>query len=368
MKNLSKISVNLKERSYDIFIGFNQLRSLGNLVKKLDLGTHAIIITNPKIKKLYHSKLTPGLKKNNIKTTYIEVPDSEKSKSLKYLNSTINRIVKLDLKTRLFVITLGGGVVGDLGGFVAAIYKRGIAYIQIPTSLLAQVDSSIGGKVAVDLPQGKNLLGAFYQPKMVFCDSSFLQTLSLRQLKTGLAEIIKYGIIADKQLFNFLEHNYHKIFELDKNALNYIITQSAAIKAKIVSLDERETKGIRTILNYGHTIGHAIEAASGYEANYTHGEAISIGMVCAAEIAHHLKLCSLKTLGRIESMIAIAGLPIHIKNVPLAKIMKTYLHDKKFIHGKNRFVLPVSIANVEVHEGIPENLIKKVISERIMKK
>ena len=202
---------------------------------------------------------------------------------------------------------------------------------------------------------------------MVFCDSSLLETLSLRQLKTGLAEIIKYGIIADKQLFKFLEHNYHKIFKLDKNALNYIITQSATIKAKVVALDEREKKGIRTILNYGHTIGHAIETACEYEANYTHGEAISIGMVCAAEIAHRLKLCSLKTLGRIESMIAIAGLPIHIKNVSLSKIMKTYLHDKKFINGKNRFVLPVEIGKVEVHEDIPENLIKKVISERIKK-
>ena len=368
MKNLSRISVNLKERSYDIFIGFNQFRSLGSLIKKLELGTHAVIITNPKIKKLYQTKLTSSLKKNNIKTTYIQVPDSEKSKSLKYLNSSISKIVKLDLKTKLFIITLGGGVVGDLGGFIAAVYKRGVPYIQIPTSLLAQVDSSIGGKVAVDLPQGKNLVGAFYQPKMVFCDSSLLETLSLRQLKTGLAEIIKYGIIADKQLFKFLEHNYHKIFKLDKNALNYIITQSATIKAKVVSLDEREKKGIRTILNYGHTIGHAIETACGYEANYTHGEAISIGMVCAAEIAHRLKLCSLKTLGRIESMIAIAGLPIHIKNVSLSKIMKTYLHDKKFINGKNRFVLPVEIGKVEVHEDIPENLIKKVISERIKRK
>jgi 3-dehydroquinate synthase len=368
MKNLSRISVNLKERSYDIFTGFNQLRSLGNLVKRLNLGTHAVIITNPKIKKLYQAKLSPGLNKNKIKTTYIEVPDSEKAKSLKYLNSSIEKIVKLDLKTRLFIVTLGGGVVGDLGGFIAAVYKRGIPYIQIPTSLLAQVDSSIGGKVAVDLPQGKNLLGAFYQPRMVFCDSSFLQTLSSRQLKTGLAEVIKYGIIADKQLFEFLEHNYHKIFKLEKNALNYIINQSAAIKAKVVSLDEREEKGLRTILNYGHTIGHAIEAACEYGTNYTHGEAISVGMICAAEIAHHLKLCSLKTLGRIESMIAITGLPIHIKNVSLAKIMKTYLHDKKFINAKNRFVLPVDIGKVEVHEGIPEKLIKKVISERIKKK
>ncbi len=368
MKKVARISVNLKERSYDIFIGFNQLRSLGNFIKKLDLGNHAVIITNPKIKKLYQSKITPGLKKNNNQTTYIEIPDSEKSKSLNCLKSAIGKIVKIDIKTRLFIIALGGGVVGDLGGFIAAVYKRGIPYIQIPTSLLAQVDSSIGGKVAVDLPQGKNLLGAFYQPKMVFCDSSFLQTLNLRQLKTGLAEVIKYGIIADKQLFEFLENNYHKVFKLEKDALNYIINQSAAIKARVVSEDERETKGIRTILNYGHTIGHAIEAACGYEADYTHGEAISIGMVCAAEIAHHLNLCSLKTLGRIESMISIAGLPIHIKNVPLAKIMKTYLHDKKFIRGKNRFVLPTNIGKVEVHENIPENLIKKVVSERIKNK
>jgi 3-dehydroquinate synthase len=368
MKNLSKVSVGLKERTYDIYIGFNQLRSLGCLIKKLNLGSHAVIITNPNIKKLYQSKLNSTLKKNKFDTTYIEVPDSEKAKSLKYLNSSIEKIVKLDVKTRLFIIVLGGGVAGDLGGFIAAVYKRGIPYIQIPTSLLAQVDSSIGGKVAVDLPQGKNLLGAFYQPRLVFCDSSFLQTLNSRQLKTGLAEIIKYGVIADKQLFDFIEHNYHRIFKLEKDALNYIITQSAAIKAKVVSQDERETKGIRTILNFGHTIGHAIETACGYKNSYTHGEAISIGMVCAAEISHRLGLCSPKTLGRIESMISIVGLPIHIKNVSLSKIMSAYLHDKKFISGKNRFVLPRSIGKVEVREGIPENLIKKVVSERIKKK
>ena len=368
MKNISKIPVNLKERSYDIFIGCRQLRLLGVLVKKLDIGNHALVITNSNIRKIYGSKISATFSQNDIKTTYLEVPDSEKAKSLKSLGATVKKAVGLDLKQRLFIVTLGGVVVGDLGGFMAAIYKRGVSYVQIPTSLLAQVDSAIGGKVAVDLPQGKNLLGAFYQPKMVFCDTSFLQTLGLRELKTGLAEVIKYGIIADKQLFEFLEHNYHKIFKLDPQALNYIILRSAGIKARVVSRDETEQKGLRTVLNYGHTIGHAIETACGYKTSYTHGEAVSIGMVCAAEIARRLNLCSLKTLGRIESIISIVGLPIHIKDVSMAKIMQAYQHDKKFIRGKNRFVLPLGIGRVEVHEAIPEALVKQVVAERIKRK
>jgi 3-dehydroquinate synthase len=367
MKKFSYITLNLKERSYDIIIMHDQLRSLGSIIKTLGIGNQAVIISNSKIRKLYESKINSGLKKNKLKVKYIEVPDSEKAKSLQHFNSSIKKIVSLDVKTRLFIIALGGGVVGDLAGFIAAVYKRGIPYIQIPTSLLAQVDSSIGGKVAVDLPQGKNLIGAFYQPKAVICDSIFLQTLNERQLKTGLAEVIKYGIIADTQLFDFLEHNYHKVFKLDKESLSYIISRSASIKAKVVSKDETEKKGIRTILNFGHTIGHAIEAAAGYKASYTHGEAISIGMICAAEIAHRLNMCSAKTLGRIESIISIVGLPIHIKGVPLNKIMDAYLHDKKFIKGKNRFVLPKDIGKVVVGEDIPEKIIKKVISERIKK-
>ncbi|MCK5306236.1 MAG: 3-dehydroquinate synthase [Candidatus Omnitrophica bacterium] len=367
MKNLKKITVNLKERSYGIYIANNQFNCLGRLLKESNIGNHAVIISNSKIKKLYNEKIVKTLSKSSIKNDFIEVPDSEKAKSVSCLSKVISKIARIDVRKRIFVIALGGGVIGDLSGFAAAVYKRGIPYVQVPTSLLAQVDSSIGGKVAVDLQYGKNLLGAFYQPRLVFSDVSTVSSLNLRQLKTGLAEVIKYGVITDSQLFRFIELNYHKILELDKEALSHIIIQSSRIKARVVSQDERETKGIRTILNFGHTIGHAIETASDYGKSYTHGEAIAIGMICASEIACRLKICNQKTLCRIESIISMIGLPIHIKNAPLEKIMPAYLHDKKFISGKNRFVLPVNIGKVIIREGISERLIKNVISQRIKK-
>jgi len=368
MKDLEKVSVNLKERKYDILIGYDQFDYLVKILKKLNIGNHAIIITNPKIKKLFNEKIISVLKKISIKGNFINIPDTEKSKSVRYFVKVLSDIAKIDVKKRIFIIALGGGVVGDLAGFVAAVYKRGIPYIQIPTTLLAQVDSSIGGKVAVDLAEGKNLLGAFYQPSLVFSDISTLSTLNSRQMLSGLAEVIKYGIIADTELFQFIEHNYHKLLEYDKSSLSYIIYRSAKSKANIVSEDEKEQKGIRTILNFGHTIGHAIEAASGYSDKYTHGEAIAIGMVCAADIANRLDICSQKTLSQIESIISRVGLPIHIKDISLSKIMEAYLHDKKFISGRNRFVLPLKIGKVKIYEDINEKVIKDVVKRRIKNK
>lgn len=365
MENLTKISVKLAERSYDIFIGYNQFESLGKILQDINIGTHAVIITNPKIKKLYRGKIEQSLRKVFIKSNFVEIPDSEKSKSIDRLTKVILKIVEIDIKKRVFIIALGGGVVGDLAGFVASIYRRGIPYIQIPTTLLGQVDSSIGGKVAVDLPQGKNLIGAFYQPRLVFSDISTLLTLNARQMISGLAEVIKYGIIAKPNLFKFTEGNYHNILKFDIEALTHIVTESARIKASIVSEDEKEQKSKRTILNFGHTIGHALEAATEYGKDYTHGEAIAVGMICASDLAYNLKVCSQKTLSRIESIISMVGLPIHIKNASLTKIMKTYLHDKKFISCKNRFVLPVRIGNVTIYEDVPEHIIKKVIKRRI---
>ena len=368
MKELKRVTVNLKERSYDILIGSNQLDHLPEILKKLDIGNYAVIITNPKIKKLFKDRITRLLKKISLGSNFIQVPDSERSKSIKYLISTVSRISKLDIKKRVFIIALGGGVIGDLAGFVASVYKRGIPYIQIPTTLLAQVDSSIGGKVAVDLDCGKNLLGAFYQPRLVFSDISLLSSLNQRQILSGLSEIIKYGVISDKELFDYIKHNYYKILELDEKVLIYIISQSAKIKARIVSDDEKEQKGMRTILNFGHTIGHAIEAASGYSKRYTHGEAIAFGMVCATDLAHSLNICSSKTLSQLESLISRVGLPVYIKDLPLNRIMKAYLYDKKFISGKNRFVLPLKIGKVDIFEDIPEDRIKEVIKRRIKRK
>jgi 3-dehydroquinate synthase len=368
MEGLKKIQVNLEERSYDIFIGYDKFTYLPRLLRKLDLGDTAVIITNRKIKNLLYKKITTSLKNLNIDLKFIEVPDSEKSKSIKYLVKVITEVARIDIRKRIFIIALGGGVVGDLAGFVAGIYKRGVPYIQVPTTLLAQVDSSIGGKVAVDLPAGKNLVGAFYQPSLVYSDIAVLSTLSKREVLSGLAEVIKYAVSIDSDLFEFIEHNHYKILELDKSSLDYIISSSAKIKARIVSDDEKEQKGTRTILNFGHTIGHALEAASGYSKEYSHGEAVAIGMICAAEIANRLGICDKKTLSRLESIISRVGLPVCIEKLPLDKIMKAFAHDKKFISGRNRLVLLHKIGRVKVYEDLDEKVIKAVLKMRMKNK
>jgi 3-dehydroquinate synthase len=232
------------------------------------------------------------------------------------------------------------------------------------SDLLAQVDSSIGGKTAVDLSQGKNLVGTFYQPKLVFSDVALLKTLNLRQVKTGLAEIIKYGIIKDPQLFNYLEKNYKEILALKSSVLEFIVSRCSDIKAKIIQQDEREEKGIRTILNFGHTIGHAIEASGNYK-RYNHGEAVALGMLVASDISNLLGLLDIKTAQRIENLIEKAGLPTEIKRITFSDIIKAHYRDKKFIGRKNRFVLIKDIGETELTENIPLQIIKAALGLRI---
>ncbi|MCX5716602.1 MAG: 3-dehydroquinate synthase [Candidatus Omnitrophica bacterium] len=274
----------------------------------------------------------------------------------------INRIAKYDKMKRVCVIAFGGGVVGDLAGFVAAVYKRGVPYVQLPTTLLAQADSAIGGKVAVDLKIGKNLVGAFYQPGLVISEIDFLSTLPGRQVRAGIAEIIKYGVIGDAGLFGFIEKNIQKLLRLDKKALEFVVERSSRIKASVVAKDERDTLGIRAVLNYGHTIGHAVETATGYSGTYSHGEAISIGMAAANHIAVESGLLSGPQNTRIIKLLSGAGLPVFAKRLSAAGIYAAHLRDKKFIHGKNRFVLPIKIGKVKVVEGIPEKTIRKAIN------
>ena len=257
-------------------------------------------------------------------------------------------------------------MVGDLVGFIASIYKRGTAYVQIPTTLLAQIDSSIGGKTAIDLAVAKNLVGAFYQPKIVIVDTKLLRTLPKRQLQSGMAEAIKYAVIKYKALFSFLKNNYTKIMRLDKKALAYMEERCIRIKAGVVAKDEQEQKGVRTILNFGHTVGHALESAAGYR-RYSHGEAIAIGMTCASRIAQHLGLLSDSDRSKIEELIELFGLPKQIKSLPIKRILNSLARDKKFIHAKNRFVLPTRIGTVIVKKNIPQNLIRQAILENMVR-
>ena len=277
-KDMKKITVRLKEREHQIIIDDNILSRAGELIRRLKIGDHAFIITNPTIKRIFEKKLKLSLAKQSISTKIKVIADSEKSKSMPVAVSLIKDIADYDINKKIFIVALGGGVIGDLAGFPASIYKRGIPYVQIPTTLLAQIDSSIGGKTAVDLKQAKNLIGAFYQPRLIISDLSCLNTLGMRDIRSGLAEAIKYGIIKDKSLFSYIQRNYKHLINRKTKYLEPLIFRCSKIKSEIVQKDEKEKKQIRTVLNFGHTIGHAIEAASGYR-GYNHGEAVAIGMI-----------------------------------------------------------------------------------------
>lgn len=354
---INRVRVNLKDRSYNILIGNGLILKAGAIIRKLSIGTDAIVITNRKVARLYGKKLKDSLNKSGISFKLELIPDSEKAKSDRILISLLNRISAYDRNKTLFLIALGGGVVGDLAGFAASVYKRGIPYIQIPTTLLSQVDSAIGGKTAIDLPAAKNLIGSFYQPKVVISDTSTNASLSRRQIRNGLAECIKYGVIKDTRLFEYLENNYKKAIMLDKGTLTHIISSCSKIKARVVEEDEFDKKGQRIILNYGHTIGHAIESAAGYSRKYNHGEAISIGMICAARISSKLGLLQERDRLRIALLIKKCGLPVKISGLKISRIYSSLLRDKKFMRGKNRFILPVSIGKVRVVEDIQFSMI-----------
>ncbi len=360
---MKPIKVNLKERSYDIIIGSGILKSLGGYIKQLNIGETAYIITNNTIKNIYGGILDKLLTASGFNLKFKTIPDSEKSKSLKIVFSIIEDLAEYSKHKRVFIIAFGGGVIGDIAGFAASIYKRGIPYIQIPTTLLAQIDSSIGGKTAVDLKQGKNLVGAFYQPKLIYTDINFLNSLNLRQLRSGLSEIIKYAIIKDPLMFEYLEKNYTAILNKNMAALEFIISRSCKIKAEIVQCDEREEKDIRTILNFGHTIGHAIETAGGYK-KYNHGEAIAIGMLTACEISLILELIDTALLKRIEELIKKIGLPVKIDTLSIEKIIEAHYLDKKFTGSENKFVLIEGIGKTRVEKNIPLKAIKEALKRR----
>ena len=356
----SKVTVDLKSNPYTIAIGHDILGEIPKFIRPLDLGKDAVIITHPVIERLHGGKLSAGLRKAGYTVKVFDVPAGEKSKSAAFALRLLKQISTYDVDKKIFIIALGGGVVGDLAGFVAAIYKRGVPCIQVPTTLLAQIDSSIGGKTAIDLETGKNLVGAYYQPRLVLADTKVLKTLDKRQIRNGLAEAIKYGVIGDTKLFDYIEANHQKFLNGDAEALNFIVRRCAQIKAHIVALDEKETKGLRTVLNLGHTVGHAVEAAGGLNL-YHHGESVGLGIRVAARIAGSMGLLKATEELRINQLISSVGLPERIAGVRLAKILDLMQHDKKFTAGHNRFVLPKRIGQVIVVNDIPADIITSAI-------
>ncbi|MBU2541197.1 MAG: 3-dehydroquinate synthase [Candidatus Omnitrophica bacterium] len=358
---MKKIKVNLKDRSYDILVGNKIIPGLPACIRRIIKQTDAIIITNSTIAKRYAGALKKALKGSGFSHILLTVPDSEKAKSIFYLNKLLNKIARYAKDKLPFIIALGGGVVGDVAGFLASIYKRGIPYIQIPTTLLAQIDSSIGGKTALDLTSGKNLVGSFYQPKLVLCDIGLLKSLPQREISSGLAELIKYALIKDVGLFNYLEKNYKNLLKLKPANLLPAVSCCVKIKAQVVSKDEREKRGLRTILNFGHTVGHAIESASNYR--YNHGESVALGMLAEARIALSLKLINNDIYDRILKLIRNCRLPTKIRKIKCEKIMQVIYFDKKFVGKLSRFVLPTKIGKVIIKENIKQAVIREAIKD-----
>jgi len=359
---MKQVIVGLREHSYPIYIGQEIIENIGIFLSKNNLNGKCAIITNPTVNKLYGDKVRKSLESTGFKTVILEVPDSERSKSLKQAEHLYTELLKNKFDRQSAIVALGGGVIGDLGGYVAATYMRGICLVQVPTTLLAQVDSAIGGKVAVDLPQGKNLIGVFYQPKFVLSDIKTLETLPINQIQSGLAEIIKYAIISDKNLFEFLEKNITKTKQFNLEVYIKMIRKCSEIKAKVVENDEKE-QGQRRLLNLGHTLGHALETLTKYN-TYSHGEAVSIGMVFAAKLSTNLDLLGEQDYQRIVTLIRSFGLPISInENLSVDEILRIIQFDKKNRNGKQVFVLPKNLGDFVITDQIPQQLLKTELKE-----
>jgi 3-dehydroquinate synthase len=357
---MEKIRVELAERSYDISIGWNILNKIGEAVKSFGLSPKIAVVSNPIVFSLYGKRISESLKKSGFDLITVIIPDGEEYKDLLWVQHIYDELLKHKLDRLSALVALGGGVIGDITGFAASTYMRGISYIQVPTTLLAQVDSSVGGKTGVNHKLGKNMIGTFWQPRLVWIDVETLKTLPRRELLAGLAEVIKYGVILDKGLFDFIETNREKILSLESNSLIHIIKRSCEIKAEIVSKDERES-GLRSILNYGHTIGHAIETATEYK-RYLHGEAVAIGMYLEARLSQMLDLIGRKQVLRIKELIDSYGLPSEVPaDLDINRIFSSIQLDKKAVAGELKFILPEKIGKVRIHKGVTEKSIRKVL-------
>lgn len=356
---MEQITVDLGDRSYPITIGA-ELFSDSAYFSFLKPNKKVVVISNVTVAPLYAKKIVSIIEKQGCDVSILELPDGEKYKSLATFEQVMSFLLEGNYSRDVTLVALGGGVIGDLVGFVAACYQRGVDFIQIPTTLLSQVDSSVGGKTAVNHPLGKNMIGAFYQPKSVIIDTNCLATLPDREFAAGMAEVIKYGIIYDQAFFIWLEENLDKLYAQDEQALTYAIARCCAIKAEVVSLDEKES-GIRALLNLGHTFGHAIEAELGY-GNWLHGEAVSAGTVMAAKTAHLQSLITEQQLNRIIAILERAKLPIHTpESMSFDDFMKHMMRDKKVLSGKLRLILPTGIGCSEVVSDVPGEQIKRAI-------
>jgi len=354
-----RVRVSLGERSYDVIVG-RRLLEQGHAFDSLSPGPHAVIVTNDVVGPLLAAQLTHALRARFSRVSQVTLPDGEAYKNWETLNHVFDALLAEHCDRNTTLVALGGGVVGDITGFAAACYMRGIAYIQVPTTLLAQVDSSVGGKTAINHPAGKNMIGAFHQPRLVVADVDSLLTLPRRELVAGLAEVIKYGAILDEAFLSWIEAGLARLLALDGDALIHAVRRSCQIKAEVVASDERES-GRRALLNFGHTFAHAIESGIGY-GRWLHGEAVGCGMVLAARLSERLGLIQPQRARRLESIIEKAGLPTKPPDIDDKVLVEFMRVDKKAIEGSQRFVL-LEGANGAVVAPATEELVERVLFE-----
>lgn len=353
---MKTVTVQLDSHTYAITIGEALLDGIGDACFRAGLSGRAAVISNPTVAPLYAACVLDSLSAGGYSPVLIEIPDGEEHKNASTLNLVYDRLIDAGLDRRSFLVALGGGVVGDLAGYAAATYLRGIPFVQVPTTLLAQVDSSVGGKTGIDHPLGKNLIGAFHQPHLVVTDVATLQTLPDRHYRAGLAEVVKYGAVLDAGLFVLLESEADGLLNRVPALLEEVIARCCELKAQVVSLDERES-GVRAVLNYGHTLGHAFETLSGYT-ELVHGEAVAIGMVLAARFSERAGYCTSGDVKRIETLLQRLGLPTAVPQVAAEALVEALGRDKKNRAGLLQYVCNRGVGAHEFHQVSPAELVE----------
>lgn len=359
---LQTVPVDLSERSYKIEIGTDCLWQIGPIVERIGDVTHAIVITDTNVQTPHAEEVAAALAKEDLlRVDLLAVDPGELTKSIDMAAALWNGLLEMNADRKTLLVAVGGGVVGDLVGFVAATFARGIRFLQVPTTLLAQVDSSVGGKVGINLEGAKNMVGAFLQPVAVLIDTETLDTLPGREYRAGLGEVVKYGMIMDEEFFEQIEASVEKLNDRDHETLIEIIARCCQLKAEVVRQDEREETGLRAILNYGHTVGHAVEMLSGY-GTVLHGEGVAIGMVAVSRLAEKLGRIVRSTTERQVELLRALGLSTELPELDVDKMMAVMMRDKKVAHGRLRFVLPDRIGHVELVGDIEESMIREVLS------
>lgn len=360
---MKEIRVELQERSYGIYIGSGILDSLGEKLRKYEFSPRIAVISNPNVFGLYGGVVSAALKREGYEVFTVLIPEGEEYKDFLWAYYILGELLRAGLDRNSAIVALGGGVIGDIAGFCASTYMRGISYVQVPTTLLSQVDSSVGGKTGINHHLGKNMIGTFHQPRLVWIDVNTLKSLPDREYIAGIAEVVKYGVIWDSEFFRFLELERDGILRLDSELLINIISRSCGIKADVVSRDEREA-GLRAILNYGHTIGHAVETVTGYR-KFLHGEAVSIGMVYEALLSEEIGILRRGGAGKIMALLEDYGLPVVLETgVNIQGMLLSMSIDKKAFSGRMRFVLPEEIGKVRIVSDIDRSLIEKVLEHK----